>query len=87
MADAPGCSKRSITTIRTKLRLFGDIRTPPSPGGPTRMISPVMLEDLYEMLLEEPELYLDKIADYRINTPNTSNAPRAEGYLNSTLPC
>jgi transposase len=64
MAKAAGCSKRSIITISTNLRIFGDVRAPPIPGGRPRMITPIMLEALCNHLLEKPDLYLDEMAEF-----------------------
>lgn len=46
MAEAAGCSKRSIITIRANLHMFGDVRAPLIPGGRPRVITPVMLQAL-----------------------------------------
>ncbi|KAJ5733744.1 hypothetical protein N7493_002530 [Penicillium malachiteum] len=62
IADAAGCSARSITTIRTNLRQFGDTRAPPIRAGRPRSITPPMLEALCDHLLEKPGLYLDEMA-------------------------
>lgn len=55
MSEAPGCSKRSIINIRTNLRLFGDVRAPPNGGGRPRIITPIMLHALCDLLLEKPD--------------------------------
>jgi hypothetical protein len=68
MAEAAGCSKRSIITISNNLRMFGDVRAPLIPGGRPRMITPFMLEALCEHLIEKPDLYLDEMADYMTNS-------------------
>ncbi|KAJ5688704.1 hypothetical protein N7462_003096 [Penicillium macrosclerotiorum] len=39
IAQAAGCSPRSVTTIRTNLRQFGDTRAPPVRAG---IITPSM---------------------------------------------
>lgn len=64
MAEAAGCSKRSIITISPNLRMFGDVRAPLIPGGRPRVITPVMLEALCDHLLEKPDLYLDEMAEF-----------------------
>lgn len=67
MAEAADCSKRSIITINTNLRMFGDVRAPLIPGGRPRVITPTMLESLYDHLLEKPDLYLDEMAEFLFN--------------------
>lgn len=64
MAEAAGCSKRSIITISANLRMFGDVRAPLIPGGRPRVITPIMLESLCDHLLEKPDLYLDEMAEF-----------------------
>jgi hypothetical protein len=44
--------------------MFGDVRAPLMPGGRPRMITPLMLEALCDHLLEKPNLYLDKMAEF-----------------------
>jgi transposase len=86
MAEAAGCSKRSIITISNNLRMFGDVRAPLIPGGRPRMITPFMLEALCEHLIEKPDLYLDEIADFLydefellVSTYTVSRALRSQG--------
>jgi hypothetical protein len=64
MAEAAGCSKRSIKTISNKPRMFGEVRAPLIPGGRPRVIKPFMLEVLYDHLLEGPDLYLDETVGF-----------------------
>jgi hypothetical protein len=52
MADAAGCSERSIKAIRSNLRYFGSTKAPPNGGGGCRSITLQMLEVLKEHLLE-----------------------------------
>jgi transposase len=61
IAEAAGCSERSIKNIRSNLRLFGSVRAPPNGVGRRRSITPVMLEALCDHLLERPGLYLDEM--------------------------
>jgi hypothetical protein len=42
--------------------MFGSVKAPPIKGGRPRNITPVMLEALYEHLIDKPALYLDEIA-------------------------
>ncbi|KAL2695201.1 hypothetical protein AAEP93_003954 [Penicillium crustosum] len=73
IADAAGCSARSITTMRTNLRQFGDTKTPPIRAGRPGSIIPPMLEALCDNLLEKPSLYLDKMALFLWDEFGTSN--------------
>jgi transposase len=62
MAEAAGCNKSTIRRISSNIRLFGSVKAPPNKGGRPRNITPVMLDALYEHLLEKSTLYLDEIA-------------------------
>lgn len=62
MADAAGCSERSIRAIKSNLRYFGTTKAPANGGGRPRKITPPMLETLCERLLDKPGLYLDEMA-------------------------
>lgn len=64
MAEAAGCSKRSIIAISANLRIFSNIRALLIPGGRPRVITPVILEALCDRLLEKPDLYLDKMPEF-----------------------
>jgi hypothetical protein len=59
MAEAAGCSKRSLITINANLQMFGAVRASLAPGGRPGVITPVMLEAPCEHLVEKPDLYLD----------------------------
>lgn len=61
MAQAAGCSKRAILRIRSNLRLFGTIKAPPIKAGRPHIITPVMLEALYDHLLGKPYSYLSEM--------------------------
>ena len=61
MATAAECSERSIISIRTNLRLFGNIRAPSTRVGRQRSITPPMLQALCDHLLEKPGLYVDEM--------------------------
>jgi transposase len=87
MAEAAGCSKSSIITIRANLRMFGDVRAPLIPGGRPRVITPVVLEALFDHLLEKPDLYLDEIGEFLydefdvlVSTYTISRALRSHGW-------
>jgi transposase len=62
MAAVAGCSDRSIRSIASNLRIFGNTRGPASGVGRRRSITPQMREALRERLLEKPGLYQDKMA-------------------------
>jgi hypothetical protein len=66
MAEAASCSKRSIITISTNLRMFSDVQAPLIPGGRC-VITPVMLKALYDHLLEQLDLYLDEMEEFLYN--------------------
>ncbi|KAJ5697657.1 hypothetical protein N7488_011341 [Penicillium malachiteum] len=87
MAEAAGCSKRSIITISANLRMFGDVRAPLIPGGRPRVITPIMLESLCDHLLEKPDLYLDEMAEFLfdefevvVSSYTISRALRSRGW-------
>jgi transposase len=61
MAEAAGCSERSVRAIRSNLQCFGTTKAPANGGGRPRSITPPMLEALREHLLEKPGLYLDEM--------------------------
>lgn len=62
MADATGCSERSVRHICSNLRCFGTTRAPFNGVGRPRSITPQMLRALCEHLIEKPELYQEEIA-------------------------
>lgn len=62
MADAAGCSERSVRHIRSNLRCFGTTRAPFNGVGRPRSITPQMLRALCEHLIEKPELYQEEMA-------------------------
>lgn len=87
MAEAAGCSKRSIITISANLRMFGDVRAPLIPGGRPPVITPLILEALCDHLLEKPDLYLDEMAEFlydefdvSVSTYTISRALRSHGW-------
>jgi transposase len=92
MAEAAGCSKRSIITISANLKMFGDVRAPLIPGGRPRAISPAMLEALCEHLVEKPDLYLDEMAEFLqdefevlVSSYTISRALRSHGWTKKVL--
>lgn len=61
MADAAGCSERTIRNIATNVRLFGKTKAPANGAGRRRRITPPMLAALCDHLLEKPGLYRDEM--------------------------
>lgn len=61
IAQAAGCSKRTMIRIRSNLQLFGSIKAPAIKAGRPRSITQVMLEALCDHLLEKPGLYLHEM--------------------------
>jgi len=57
IAEAAGCTTRSIRTIRSKIRVLGNPNAPRNSPGRKRSITPSMLNALCEHLLEKPGLY------------------------------
>lgn len=91
MAEAAGCSKRSITRIRSNLRLFGSIKAPPAKVGRPQSITPIMLEALCDRLLEKPDLYLSEMVlfllyefDEYIPKSTISDSLRRKGWSKKT---
>ncbi|KAJ6174777.1 hypothetical protein N7485_004582 [Penicillium canescens] len=44
------------------IRIFGSVKAPPNKGGRPQSVTPVMLEALYDHLIEKPNLYLHGMA-------------------------
>jgi hypothetical protein len=61
MAEAAGCSERSIKAIRYNLRLFGSVRAPLNGTGRPWSITSIKLDALCDHLFEKPDLYLDEM--------------------------
>lgn len=92
IAEAAGCSERSVKNIRSNLRLFGSVRAPPNRVGRRRSITPVTLEALCDHLLEKPGLYLDEMAlfiwdefDTLTTTSTISRALTSIGWSKKTI--
>ncbi|KAI1839882.1 hypothetical protein JX266_013914 [Neoarthrinium moseri] len=64
IADAVGCSKRSIQKMRANLRCFEAIRAPGNAVGRPRSITPPMLSALREALLERPYMFQDEMVEF-----------------------
>lgn len=61
MAEAAGCSERSIINIRNNLRLFENVRAPLTRVGRRPSTTPPMIQTLCDHLLEKPGLYVDEM--------------------------
>jgi hypothetical protein len=64
MAEAANRSKRSIINISANLRMLDDVRASLIPSSRPYMITPIILEVLYDYLLEKLDLYLDKMVEF-----------------------
>jgi transposase len=62
MAAVAGCSTRSIRTIASNLRIYGETQAPSNGAGRRRRITPQMRDALRERLLEKPGMYQDEMA-------------------------
>ena len=87
MADVARCSTRSIRSIRSNLRCFGDTKAPPNGVGRPRSVTPPMLSALLDRLIEKPNMYQDEMAvflfdefDVLVTTQSISRALAAEGW-------
>jgi len=67
IAEATGCSSRSVQAIRSNLRYFGSTKAPQNGGGRKRSITPPMLNALCEHLLKKPESYRSEIVVFLWN--------------------
>ncbi|KAL0933551.1 uncharacterized protein CTRU02_212514 [Colletotrichum truncatum] len=61
IANAAGCSARTVYNIRANLECFGNTRAPPNGVGRPRSITPPMLSALCDRLIEKPDLYRDEM--------------------------
>jgi DNA-binding CsgD family transcriptional regulator len=56
IADSIPCSVRTIRSHRANIRRFGTTTAPRNRGGRRRSITPSMLEALFKLLDEQPDL-------------------------------
>ena len=91
MADAAGCSIRSIKAIRSNLYYFDITKATSNGVGRPRYITPPMLEALREYLLSKPDRYLYELAillwddfDVVAITMSISRALASMGWLKKT---
>jgi len=91
ISKAAGCSKRAIFRIRSNLRLFGSVKTPPIKPGRPQSITPIMLEVLCDHLLDKPDLYLHEMEfffldEFEVSVPKStiSDALYRKGWSKKT---
>lgn len=72
IAAAIGCSERTITRIRSNLRLFSSIKASSIKARQPQSITPIILDTLCDYLLKKPDLYLHKIELFLLNKFNVS---------------
>lgn len=61
MAEAAGCSKRTVLRIRSNLRMSGSVKAPLINKGRPQSVKSDMMEALIDHLLEKPSLYLNEM--------------------------
>ncbi len=64
IADIVNCSIRTVTRVRSNVRIFGKPCAPRNIGGRRSCILPHILTALLNHLLMKPDLYLDEMVDY-----------------------
>lgn len=64
IADAVGCSERTVPRIRSNLRLFGTTKAPTSRVGRHRKIPPFAKEALLEHLTKEPDMLRSEMISF-----------------------
>lgn len=87
VAENIPCSTRTVKTHRGNIRRFGTTTAPRNRGGRRRSIPPSMLEASFELLDEQPDLYLDDIAEFllieydcRVSLSTISRTLRSNGW-------
>ena len=79
IADAAGCSPRTVTRIRSTMTLPGTPRACSNHAGPQRRITPFILKAVCDHLQTHPHLYLDEMATFLRENFNISVSPRTVG--------
>jgi transposase len=79
IADAVGCSERSVFAIKSNLRSFGSTKAPSNGIGRPRSITPPMLDALCEHLLEKLSLYRDEMVLFLLDEFKTYVTPFSIG--------
>ncbi|GAB7336309.1 hypothetical protein MBLNU13_g09053t1 [Cladosporium sp. NU13] len=93
IANVAGCSSRSVKAIRSNVRAFGSPMAPPTASvGRSRIITPVMVDALKEMLLGKPDRQLDELAaflrddfDVEVSNSTISRTLKMEGWSKKTI--
>jgi hypothetical protein len=52
MAEAASCNKTIILRISSNIRMLSSVKASPNEGGPSQSITPVIIEALFDHLLE-----------------------------------
>jgi hypothetical protein len=73
IANAVGCSKRSVFAIKSNFRSFGSTKAPSNGVGRPQSITPPMLEALCEHLLGKPGLYQNEMELFLLDEFKTCN--------------
>jgi transposase len=64
IAESAECDRRTVSTIRKNLRLFGTPGTPSVHIGYQPTVTPYMIDVLLDHLNEQPGLYLEEMVGY-----------------------
>lgn len=64
VAKSAECDRRTVSTIRKNLRLFGTPGTPSVHIGCQPTVTPYMVDVLFDHLNEQPGLYLEEMVSY-----------------------
>ena len=64
IADAVGCSTRTVRTARTDHQTFRSVSAPKNARPRRSNVLPHILTALPEYLLTKPDLYLDEMVDF-----------------------
>ncbi|KAF4547214.1 Hypothetical protein D9617_52g060350 [Elsinoe fawcettii] len=64
IADSCSISKRSVMRYKANLRLFGSAESPYTLRGPLRLIDPIALSALLQVLIYKPTMSLDEMGVY-----------------------
>lgn len=89
IAEAVGCTPRSITTMRRNFRCFRATRAPRTAVGRPRPVTPPILDALCDKLLEELKMQQHGMVDFlakefdgvQVTKTSVSRALRSSGML------
>jgi hypothetical protein len=85
IANAIGCSERSVFAIKSNLRSFGFTKAHLNGVGRPRSITPPILDALYKYLLEKPSLYRDEIVLFLLDEFKTYITPFSIGRVLASI--